>query len=31
VPKYGHLDVFVGENAARDWHPISLGELNKLQ
>jgi len=31
VPKYGHLDVFVGENAGRDWHPIILGELNKLQ
>jgi pimeloyl-ACP methyl ester carboxylesterase len=31
VPKYGHLDVFVGENAQRDWHPIILGELNKPQ
>jgi hypothetical protein len=27
VPGYGHLDVFVGERAARDWHPIILGEL----
>jgi hypothetical protein len=31
VPKYGHLDVFVGEHAARDWHPIILGELNKQE
>jgi hypothetical protein len=29
VPGYGHLDVFVGENAEKDWHPIILGELNK--
>ena len=29
VPGYGHLDVFVGENAGKDWHPIILGELNK--
>jgi hypothetical protein len=27
VPGYGHLDVFVGEHADRDWHPIILGEL----
>jgi hypothetical protein len=27
VPGYGHLDVFVGEHAGRDWHPIILGEL----
>jgi pimeloyl-ACP methyl ester carboxylesterase len=27
IPGYGHLDVFVGENAARDVHPIILGEL----
>jgi pimeloyl-ACP methyl ester carboxylesterase len=27
VPGYGHLDVFVGERADRDWHPIILGEL----
>ncbi len=31
VPKYGHLDVFVGEHAGRDWHPIILGELNKQE
>ena len=29
VPGYGHLDVFVGEHAGRDWHPIILGELAK--
>ena len=29
VPGYGHLDVFVGEQAGRDWHPIILGELEK--
>jgi pimeloyl-ACP methyl ester carboxylesterase len=29
VPGYGHLDVFVGERAGRDWHPIILGELDK--
>lgn len=27
IPGYGHLDVFVAENAARDVHPIILGEL----
>ena len=27
VPDYGHMDVFIGERAARDWHPIILGEL----
>jgi pimeloyl-ACP methyl ester carboxylesterase len=27
VPGYGHLDVFIGEHAATDWHPIILGEL----
>jgi hypothetical protein len=27
VPGYGHLDVFLGERADRDWHPIILGEL----
>jgi pimeloyl-ACP methyl ester carboxylesterase len=31
VPKYGHLDVFVGEHADRDWHPIILGELDKRE
>ena len=29
VPGYGHLDVFIGEHAGRDWHPIILGELAK--
>ena len=29
VPGYGHLDVFVGERAGQDWHPIILGELAK--
>lgn len=27
VPGYGHLDVFIGERAHADWHPIILGEL----
>jgi pimeloyl-ACP methyl ester carboxylesterase len=31
VPGYGHLDVFIGERAHRDWHPIILGELEKGQ
>ena len=31
VPGYGHLDVFVGEHADKDWHPIILGELNKQE
>jgi hypothetical protein len=29
IPGYGHLDVFVAENAATDVHPIILGELAK--
>jgi pimeloyl-ACP methyl ester carboxylesterase len=29
IPGYGHLDVFVGERAATDVHPIILGELAK--
>ncbi len=27
MPGYGHMDVFIGEHAGRDWHPIILGEL----
>jgi hypothetical protein len=29
IPGYGHLDVFVAESAARNVHPIILGELAK--
>ncbi len=29
VPGYGHLDVFVGKNAHRDWFPLIVGELDK--
>lgn len=29
VPGYGHLDVFVGERADKDSHPIVVGELDK--
>jgi pimeloyl-ACP methyl ester carboxylesterase len=29
IPGYGHLDVFVAESAARNVHPIILGELDK--
>jgi hypothetical protein len=29
VPGYGHLDVFAGQNAARDTYPIILRELEK--
>lgn len=28
LPKYGHLDVFIGKHAARDVFPIILSELN---
>jgi hypothetical protein len=28
-PTYGHLDVFMGQLAARDTFPVILGELNK--
>ena len=28
-PGYGHLDVFMGQNAARDTFPVILQELNK--
>ena len=31
VPGYGHLDVFIGEHADRDWHPIILGELARQE
>ncbi len=27
IPGYGHMDVFIGEHADADWHPIILGEL----
>ncbi len=29
LPGYSHLDVFLGENAAKDVFPLILGELNK--
>lgn len=29
LPNYGHLDVFLGKNAAEDVFPIILGELNR--
>jgi hypothetical protein len=29
VPGYGHLDVFVGKHADRDWFPLIVGELDK--
>ena len=29
VPGYGHLDVFVGRHADRDWFPLIIGELDK--
>lgn len=29
IPKYGHLDVFMGQDAARDVFPLILSELNK--
>jgi hypothetical protein len=28
-PTYGHLDIFMGQDAARDTFPVILGELNK--
>jgi len=31
VPRYGHMDVFIGERAERDWHPIILAELAKRE
>ena len=29
VPGYGHLDVFVGKGADKDWLPLIVGELDK--
>ncbi len=29
LPEYGHLDVFMGKNAAEDTFPLILAELNK--
>ena len=29
VPGYGHLDVFLGKHADRDWFPLIVGELDK--
>jgi len=29
IPDYGHLDVFMGQDAARDVFPLILAELNK--
>lgn len=29
VPGYGHLDVFVGKHADKDWFPLIVGELDK--
>jgi pimeloyl-ACP methyl ester carboxylesterase len=31
LPGYGHMDVFIGERAGADWHPIILGELAKQE
>jgi pimeloyl-ACP methyl ester carboxylesterase len=31
VPGYGHMDVFIGEHAGSDWHPIILGELARTE
>jgi hypothetical protein len=31
LPGYGHMDVFIGEHAGEDWHPIILGELDKQE
>jgi hypothetical protein len=28
-PEYGHLDVFMGKNAAKDTFPFIIDELNK--
>lgn len=30
VPDYGHLDIFMGKNAAKDIFPLILAELDKL-
>lgn len=29
VPGYGHLDVFVGKNADKDWFPLIINELDR--
>ena len=29
VPGYGHLDVFLGRNADKDWFPLIVSELDK--
>jgi len=29
IPGYGHLDPFLGKDAARDVHPVILAELNR--
>ncbi|MEO3736262.1 hypothetical protein [Shewanella baltica] len=29
LPEYGHLDVFMGKNAAKDTFPLIIAELNK--
>jgi cholesterol oxidase len=29
IPEYGHMDCFVGRNAARDVFPLILKELEK--
>jgi hypothetical protein len=29
VPGYGHLDVFIGRDADKDWFPLILGELGR--
>jgi hypothetical protein len=29
IAGYGHLDVFIGKNAARDNFPLIINELNK--
>jgi len=29
VPGYGHLDVFVGKRADKDWFPLIVDELDK--
>jgi hypothetical protein len=31
VPGYGHLDVFLGKHADRDWFPLIVGELDKAR
>ena len=29
LPRYGHLDVFIGKNSARDVFPLLISELDK--